>query len=198
MGFRAIYGGAPAGLSGSAVFPVISYMRLPRSSFEILVRSHSRELYVYAYGLCRDSHMAEDLVQETLLRAWRHLDSLRDPKALRAWLYTIVRREHARLYRRSFLDTGMLDDLEPEVPPSYDTSAVSYGLRQALPSLPECYREPLLLQVLGGFSCSEIGEIMDLTPGTVMTRVSRARRKLRELLMPEYGPGKRRGGRQKQ
>ena len=183
-----------AGLSGSAVFPVICYMRLPRSSFEMLVRSHARELYVYAYGLCRDSHTAEDLVQESLLRAWRRLDSLRDHRALRAWLYTIVRHEHARLYRRPYPETGALDDLELEGPPLFDASAEAFSLRQALASLSDSYREPLLLQVLGGFTCVEIGEIMGLAPNTVMTRVSRARRKLRELLVPEgehHGGGRR-------
>ena len=170
-------------------------MHLPRSSFEILVRSHARELYAYAYGLCRDPHTAEDLVQECLLRAWCHLDSLRDGKALRAWLYTIVRREHARLYQRSRPETDRLDALELVGPPAYDTSTEAFSLRQALTSLPDGYREPLLLQVLGGFSCVEIGEIMELTPSTVMVRVSRARRKLRERLSPEIERYERSAGR---
>lgn len=158
-------------------------MRPPRSSFEILVRFHARELY--ACGLCRDGRTAEVLVQECLLRARGHLEPLRDSRALSAWLCTILRREHARLYQRPLLDTGIPGDLERAGQPTYDTSAEAFSLRQALTSLPEGYREPLLLQVLGGFSCAEIAEIMELTSGTVMTRVSRTRHELRELLMPE-------------
>lgn len=117
-----VYPDDSVSLSGSAVFPVLCYMRLPRGSFEMLARSHFRELCACAFGLCGDSHTAEALVQECLLRVWCHLRSLRDQQALRAWLYATVRRVHARLYQRPCPDTGTLDDLKLAGLPVYDTS----------------------------------------------------------------------------
>ena len=150
-----------------------------RSEFEGLVRAYSPELYRYAYWLCRDRFTAEDLVQETFARAWSALSALRDAQAARKWLYTILRREHARLYERKRLDIDAEQDLDAI--PDYRSTAVSteFELREALHGLPEAYREPLLLQVVGGFSCEEIAAIMEITIGATMTRLSRARLALR-------------------
>ena len=79
---------------GSAPNPMFA---VKHSGFESLVRAYSSELYRYAYWLCRDRFTAEDLVQETFARAWKSWDDLRDDKAAKSWLYTILRNEHARL-----------------------------------------------------------------------------------------------------
>ena len=71
-----------------------------RTDFDTLVSAHSPELFRYAMGLCHNRDTAEDLVQETFLRAWRARADLRDGSAVRSWLYTILRNEHARLYER--------------------------------------------------------------------------------------------------
>ncbi len=160
-------------------------MERTKQGFEVLVRSHAGELYSFAYGMCRDNHLAEDLVQETFLRAWKHLHTQRDHHGLRAWLYTILRNEHARQYRKRSNETIDLDELKVVAPKVFDASTEAFVLRRALQSLPDAYREPLLLQVLGGFSCTEIAGMLDLTPDNVMARVSRARRKLRDLLRTE-------------
>lgn len=153
--------------------------------FETLVRGLSPELYRYAYGLCRNPDTAQDLVQETFMRAWKSKTSLRDAKAVRAWLYTILRNEHARLYERKRPEVRDPSTL-PEVGISgYDTSPEAFNLRRALQKLNEEYREPLMLQLVGGFSCKEIGNILDLKENTVLTRVFRARKALREILTPE-------------
>src|ERR1700712_3027515 len=83
-----------------------------QQQFEALVRSHSSELYRYAYWLCGQDALAQDLVQETFLRAWRSLDALRENVAAKAWLTTILRREHARLYERKPMPTTDITDLE--------------------------------------------------------------------------------------
>ena len=82
-----------------------------QTRFEALVYTLSTDLYRYAFWLCRGQDRAEDLVQETFLRAWRSLDSLRDDKAAKGWLITILRREHARGYERPALE------IDPRVEP---------------------------------------------------------------------------------
>jgi RNA polymerase sigma-70 factor (ECF subfamily) len=154
-----------------------------KKQFEQTVRAYSADLYRFAYGLCRDRFVAEDLVQQTFERAWKNWKSLGDVVAVKSWLLTILRREHARLYERKKLDTTEedLDTLEvfsPNVPTSH------VELEQFVASLPLTYREPLLLQVLGGFACSEIAEILEISEGAVMTRLTRARQMLRAELQP--------------
>ena len=150
--------------------------------FEHLVHAYTAELYRYAYWMCRDRFTAEELVQETYARAWAALEKLRDESAAKSWLYRILRNEHARLFERKRLDISTDVDLDSlEGRPLGDIST-DLELREALHRLPEAYREPLVLQVLGGFSCDEIAEILSTTTGAVMTRLSCARMTLRRTL----------------
>ncbi len=151
------------------------------SAFEALVRAYSAELYRYAYWLCRDRFLAEDLVQETFARAWTAWSSLRDDKAAKGWLYTILRNEHARLYERKRLDIEADRDLDALEDQQLGSVSAELEMREALEVLPPAYREPLLLQVMGGFSCEEIATMMNLSAGAVMTRLSRARLALRRM-----------------
>lgn len=150
--------------------------------FEALVNAHSTELFRFAYSMCRNRHQAEDLVQETYLRAWRAKDSLRDYRAARSWLYTILRREFARLGQRTRPEVRDPVELQPVAAIDYDTSTEAFAVRRAVDTLTTEDRESLLLQVIGGFSCSEIAELMESTPNAIMTRLSRVRRKLRDIL----------------
>ena len=152
---------------------------LKQTAFDSLVRAYSAELYRYAYWLCRDRFVAEDLVQETFARAWTAHGALRDERAVRAWLYTIVRNEHARLHERKRLDVEDGRDLDTIEDQRLRSVSADLEMRQALHVLPESYREPLLLQVVGGFSCEEIAKMMGLSAGAVMTRLTRARQVLR-------------------
>jgi len=154
-----------------------------QQQFEALVRAHSTELYRYASWLCGQDALAQDLVQETFLRAWRSLDGLRENIAAKAWLTTILRREHARLYERKPMPTTDIADLElhDDAPGPEDLGEDS-ALRAAIAKLEPKYRDPLVLQVLGGFSCTEIARQLDITEAAVMTQVFRARQKLKALL----------------
>jgi len=162
--------------------PVYTDMGDTNRQFDALIKATSPELYRYAMGLCRNTHVAEDLVQETFLRAWRAQEKLRDPKAARAWLYTILRNEHARLYERQRPEVRDPHELPPVPTRGYDTSAEAFVLRRALADLDLDYREPLMLQVIGGFSCKDIGEMLGLKTNTVLTRLFRARQALRRVL----------------
>ncbi|HEV7803450.1 MAG TPA: sigma-70 family RNA polymerase sigma factor [Burkholderiales bacterium] len=151
-----------------------------QARFERLVRAYSAELFRYAYWICRDRFIAEDLVQETFARAWSAWASLRDEAAAKSWLYTILRNENARLYERKRVDVTDGVDLDTIEDQRLRSISAEIEMRDALHALPEGYREPLLLQVVGGFSCDDIARIMNLTTGAVMTRLSRARLALRQ------------------
>ena len=158
-------------------------MSAKQSQFDALVRATSGDLYRYGYWLCRDDALAQDLVQETYLRAWRSLDDLRDTGAAKSWLITILRREHARLYERRRPETEAIDEEhadERAAPP--DSGGEDAVVRAAIAALPPKYREPLVLQVLGGLSCEEIATELSLTAAAVMTQLFRARQKLKATL----------------
>ncbi len=151
--------------------------------FDTLFRRYSRELHRYAYRLSGNVHTAEDLVQDSLLRAWRSLDRLHDPGALKGWLYTIVRRENARRFERfQPKESAVPTDEVAATRKTYDTSPEAFVVRRAVQALPAEYREPLVLQVVHGYSQQEIADRLGLTSAGVGTRLFRARRKLRDAL----------------
>ncbi|WP_298444991.1 sigma-70 family RNA polymerase sigma factor [uncultured Ferrimonas sp.] len=163
---------------------VSSDMISKQRRYEALVRALHTDLYRYAYWLVHDRAVAEDLVQETFLRAWKSLDSLKDENAAKAWLITILRRENARRFERKQFDLTDIDDyqLADTATPGPDQDAEHHLLRQKMAQLEPEYREPLVLQVLYGFSGEEIATILELNRNTVMTRLFRARNQLRDAL----------------
>ena len=143
-----------------------------------------QDMYRYAAWLSRDRTVAEDVVQESLLRAWKSLESLRDDAAAKHWLLTIVRRENARYFERRRLETVDVDDLtrSQEALLADQPDHEMDDVRDAIYRLDDDYREPLVLQVLMGYSTNEIGELMGLRQGAVLTRLHRARLKLKDAL----------------
>ena len=162
-----------------------------RRRFDELVGVFHQDMYRYAAWLSRDRTVAEDVVQESLLRAWKSLDSLRDASAAKHWLLTIVRRENARHFERRRLETVDVDNLTPsqEALLADQPNQELADMREAIYRLDEDYREPLVLQVLMGYSTSEIAETMGLKQGAVLTRLHRARLKLREDMEDELASG---------
>lgn len=150
--------------------------------YESLVRAYHRDLYRYAYWLCKDKHIAEDLVQDTCLRAWKSLDSLLDEKAAKSWLITILRRENARRFERKQFDLVDIDEPGNGGSTNDDPYHQQQWLQKQIMNLELEYREPLFLQVIAGFSSEEIAQILDLNKNTVMTRLFRARNQLKESL----------------
>ena len=155
-----------------------------RQRFDRLVSVWHRDMYRYAAWLSRDPTIAEDVVQEAMLRAWKSLHTLREDEAAKQWVLTIVRRENARYFERKRLETVDIDNLTPSqsamLAESTDTDCDD--VRQAIYRLEDDYREPLVLQVLMGHTTKEIAEMMDIKPGTVLTRLHRARIKLKEKI----------------
>jgi RNA polymerase sigma-70 factor (ECF subfamily) len=159
-----------------------------QSRFTALVNAFTPDLYRYAYWLCGDSPTAEDLVQETFMRAWRALDKLREERSAKAWLITTLRRENARRFARKRPETGNVDVDTLEAAPTYDTGTEAFVLRQALNELAVEYREPLVLQIIGGYDIREIAAELGLSKGAVTTRLFRARQKLRHALTADESP----------
>ncbi|TVO37815.1 sigma-70 family RNA polymerase sigma factor [Vibrio algivorus] len=150
--------------------------------YESLVRAYHRDLYRYAYWLCKDQHIAEDLVQETCLRAWKAIDSLKDEKAAKPWLITILRRENARRFERKQFDLVDIDEPGNSGKTDDNEHHQQKWLQKQIMNLDIEYREPLFLQVVGGFTGDEISQILDLNKNTVMTRLFRARNQIKEQL----------------
>ncbi len=149
--------------------------------FEALCGRLRPDLYRFAFWLARDRAVAEDVVQDTLLRAWRSFASLGEESSARAWLLTIARREFARRFERKRFETVDVDDLAALEDPALvgaDAQEV-LDVRAAIFALERDYREPLVLQVLMGYTTDEIATLLELTPGAVLTRLFRARQKLR-------------------
>ena len=155
-----------------------------QSSFEAMVHAHSSDLYRFAYWLCRDRGVAEDLVQETFTRAWGHWQDVRDEKAAKGWLLTILHHEYARMFEKKRVEISD-DDLNDLMVASETDVLGELEMRDTLWKLPEGFREPLLLQVLGGFTCAEIATMVNLSEINVMQRLTRARHALRKMMEPE-------------
>jgi RNA polymerase sigma-70 factor (ECF subfamily) len=155
-----------------------------RQRFERLVPALHAVLYRYAAWLCRDPGIAEVVVQESLLRAWKSFDSLREDDAAKQWLLTIVRRENARYFERKNPNMVDIDELSPsQAAMIADTGQPDVDeIREAIYELEDDYREPLVLQVLMGYSTREIADHMGIKPGAVLTRLHRARLKLKAVI----------------
>ena len=152
--------------------------------YEALVKALHTDLYRYAYWLCNEKQVAEDLVQETFLRAWRALDSLNDEKAAKSWLITILRRENARRFERKRFEMSEYEESSicDTKTTSTEQEIENHWLRDKIARLPEEYRDPLVLQIIGGFSGEEIAGLLSLNKNTVMTRLFRARNQLKDAL----------------
>jgi len=153
-------------------------------SYMQLVRLYHADLYRYSCWICRSADIAEDLVQDTYLRAWKSIDLLQNEASAKAWLFTILRNENARRFeRKQFQYQEVEQDLlldEQQV--SAEQLYSQQQLLKQVESLEPEYSEPLILQIIGGFSGDEIALLLGLNLNTVNTRLFRARKQLRDLL----------------
>lgn len=152
------------------------------SHFDHVVRAYTAELFRFALWLARDRHRAEDILQEALTRAWRNWGHVKDEAARRSWLYTIVRNEFYRDARKGARSEEEMDDeMLAQVADERDFTR-GLELRQIMERLPAGFLEPLVLQNLAGLSCEEVAQVLGVSVGAAMTRMSRARAALRDML----------------
>lgn len=153
------------------------------SSFEDLLEPQITRLRRYARALTRDAHRADDLVQDTLVRALIKQDRWKAGTNLRAWLFTLMHNQYVNDLRRANRDGGAIDieEISSSLVATTDPTASRqlYELDRALGQLPMEQREVILLVGLEGFSYEDAAEILAVPIGTVRSRLSRGRDSLR-------------------
>lgn len=142
-------------------------------------------LRAFAVSLCSNFDRADDLVQETLLKAWQHLDKFEEGTNLRAWLFTILRNHYfseLRKRRREVEDVDGKMTASLSVAPAQQGHLDMQDFRKALSTLPADQREALVLVGAVGMSYEEAAAIAQCAVGTIKSRVNRARSRLAETL----------------
>ena len=171
-----------------------------RDAFGALVRRHQTRIVNYAMAIVRDPAEAEDVAQETFIRAYRSLARFRGDSSFKTWLYTIAtnaaRTGLERRGRRSRVEDGSLDDeagpLSAADVPAGDADAETAlvqreAIDRALAALPPDLRVAVVLRDVEGLDYKEIAAATGAPIGTVESRIFRARRRLRPLLQPLMG-----------
>jgi RNA polymerase sigma-70 factor (ECF subfamily) len=172
-----------------------------QADFERDALQYNRQLYSAAMRMTRNPADAEDLVQETYLKAYRAYHTFTEGTNLKAWLYRILTNTYINKYRKDSrrpneVDLGTVEDLylyrrigsEASVEASRTTEErvldglVESDIKEAVEDLPETFRLPVLLADLEGFSYKEIAKILDIPIGTVMSRLHRGRKAMQKRL----------------
>ncbi len=168
-----------------------------------LIEKYLDSLWFTALRLTRNRQDAEDLVQETCMKAWENLDSLHSEKKAKAWLLKILTNAFINKYRKNqnspklidiepdflepiFYKSGQYADLEKEI----FSNVMDEEVKEAIESLPVEFRTVILLVDIEGLSYREVQEILNISSGTLSSRLYRGRRLLRDAL---YEYAKKRG-----
>ena len=142
-------------------------------------------LRAFAWSLCHNRSDADDLVQDTLVKAWTHRDKFEPGTNLRAWLFTILRNTYYTAVvkrRREVADEDGRHAAARSEAPSQDWSMAVHALRAALAKLPDEHREALVLVGAAGLSYEEAAVVCGCALGTIKSRVNRARARLLRLM----------------
>lgn len=160
------------------------------SDFKTQLAELTPHLRAFAHSLCKDPVEADDLAQESLIKAWKARDSFQRGSNLKAWVFQILRNhfysERRKLWRRSESSTEIVDNMLP-MEEGQSSAMDLVDLKAALGNLPDDQREAVILVGAGGFSYEEAAEICDCALGTIKSRVNRARAALAALLEERTG-----------
>lgn len=158
---------------------------VPDRRFEQLVRTHHRAVHTYARSIASDPSVVDDAVQETFIKAWRHLDSFRGDGNFEGWLIRICRNCVIDIERREARARSAVDrQLRLLRPPTSTTMDDTSELAQLIDALPRSHREVLTVCGVLGYDYEAAAQILDIPVGTVRSRLHRARQALEQLLEP--------------
>jgi RNA polymerase sigma-70 factor (ECF subfamily) len=149
----------------------------------------------YAWSLLRNQSDADDLVQDCLVKALDHMDEQTSDSSMRPWLFSIMHNLCVSRWRRlRFRSSIVVSDTEADasVPASQQVNAELHAALNSLDQLPEEQRQVLLLVAVEGLEYADVAKILKIPVGTVMSRLSRARDKLRDTLEGRQRPALRR------
>ncbi|MDH5612861.1 MAG: RNA polymerase sigma factor [Gammaproteobacteria bacterium] len=144
------------------------------------------KLYRIAYSWCHDAALADDLAQETIYKAIKNANGLRDIGTIDTWLYRILFncwQDYLRVKGRNVEFIEMHDEDQAEHAENYQQAQIVDRVRASIEQLPMPLREVVTLADFAGFSYAEIAEIIDVPVGTVMSRLFRARKNLKQQLL---------------
>ncbi len=155
----------------------------PRKLFEACVESCADSMYRVAWRLTGNSSAAEDLVQESYSQAWQKIDSLRDHSKMRSWMFAILRNQYLKAIRKkrpvASPEVDLIVDRRCDKTEEYENADI---VQRALEELDENQRLPILLVSMEGMSVDEASEILDIPRGTVLSRMHRGRKRLKEII----------------
>jgi RNA polymerase sigma-70 factor (ECF subfamily) len=155
-----------------------------REAFEMIIRTHSRPLFAIAYSILQSREEAEDVVQDSLVKAWKARWRVRDPEKFPAWLATIARHKAQDILRKRRtipLSEQLTEPIEPE---PANTSALDQQLHSALAGLPALHRAALTLRYFEEMDYRTIENTLGLTNGSLRGILGRALASMRKQLRP--------------
>lgn len=164
---------------------------LSTSDFKQALLESIPHLRAFARSLCNDAVAADDLVQDTMLRAWKARESYTANTSFRAWSFTILRNVFYSEKRRSWRSTELAPEIAERTLVASDNPAKGIELvelRNALDHLPDDQREAIILVGAGGMAYEEAAQIVGCAVGTIKSRVSRARKALAAMLDADMAP----------
>jgi RNA polymerase sigma-70 factor, ECF subfamily len=155
-----------------------------REAFEMIIRTHSRTLFAIAYGILQNREEAEDVVQDSLIKAWKTRWRVRDAEKFPAWLATITRHRAHDIFRRRRTVPLSKQLTEPVEPEPAGTTALDQQLHSALAALPELHRTALTLRYFDEMDYRTIENTLGLTNGALRGILGRALASMRKYLRP--------------
>jgi RNA polymerase sigma-70 factor (ECF subfamily) len=155
-----------------------------REAFEMIIRTHSRTLFAIAYGILQSREEAEDVVQDSLIKAWKTRWRVRDPGKFPSWLATISRHRAHDIFRKRRTVPFSERLTEPIEPEPIDTPGVDQQLHSALAALPELHRMALTLRYFEEMDYRAIENTLGVTNGSLRGILGRALASMRKQLRP--------------
>jgi RNA polymerase sigma-70 factor (ECF subfamily) len=159
-------------------------IHVDREAFEMIIRRHSRALFAIAYGILHNREEAEDVVQDSLVKAWKTRWRVRDPEKFPAWLATIARHRARDVFRKRRtvpLPEQLTEPLEPE---PTNPNVLDHRLHAALATLPELHRTALTLRYFEEMDYRTIENTLGLSNGALRGILGRALALMRKQLRP--------------